>query len=791
MKLLKRAGIIAVAVMASMMMLLPSAEFAFAEPATGSQSGSSSSGSQQQSQGSSTSSGQSGMTGSSGQSQGSSSSSGSTGSGSSSGSSSGSYSSGTGNRSYTSGSGSSSGTSGSTGSSSVSGNSSAASSGSTGSASSSSSSSASSKSASSGSAKHQTDKANYSLKALSSYYYDSNHKAQKRHKDSIAISFTGGAADSISYMDRIGSVYASEQKAYPVSFLMDTGNASSEAPLSAIFGTEAPVYRIMGSAGYDAAGIGKGEFSFGTSGLTSALNTAVKSGDIVPYLSCSNVTVSGSLKKAYKNFGIEKYTVITRYGKKIAVFSVISKSAFDKSGITGVKYSDYVKTAESTVKTIEKKENPDLIVCLANTTDSGSLTESSKLKDISGLDLVLTGGGKGNVSESGSAEVVQSTGSSTLSTVIFKTSGKSYKYSKVVTTDLKKASKKASVTSQISKFNKLRDKEYFSKYGLPYSKVITDNTIDFGAASALLKSRTDLGFTNLITDSYIYAARKMAGIHQQSIVSILSPQTVSSVFAKGTLTSGDIYADLGKGSSAGTSGQSLTYFYLTGKELQNVAELTSSEYRRDSSKRLYFGGVTYTYNPHRFLSNKVYQFRLQSSDGKTSTVDSSKRYLVVADENAAAVIKTISRGHGQSLSVSMKDSKGHALSSARILKHGGSPIKVWGAAARYVKSMGSIPSKYSKSGVRMVYDGSILPSHLLKETNGVAGVMIAIAVVVVAVIILLIILLVHIFRGGKGGRGGFGGPRRRDRDIFGGGGRGRKTRYPKRRRKERSIFTNK
>jgi 2',3'-cyclic-nucleotide 2'-phosphodiesterase (5'-nucleotidase family) len=594
-------------------------------------------------------------------------------------------------------------------------------------------------------------------------------------------------------MDRIGTYYTNEQKAYPVSFLMDTGNASSEAPLSAVFSSQAPVYRIMGSAGYDAAGIGSGEFSFGASSLASALNTAVKSQDIVPYLSCSNVSVSGSLKKAYKNFGVENYTLITRYGKKIAVFSVISKSAFDKAGISGVKYSDYVKTAEQTVKKIQKKEDPDLIVCLANTTDSDSLSESSRLSSISGLDLVLTGGGKGKTqASSGKAAVVQSAAASSLNTVVFKTSGKSYKYSKVIKADLNKVSKKASVTSEIKKFNKLSDSAYFSKYGLPFSETLADNATDFGTVSALSQSKTDLGFTNLLTDSYIYAARHMAGVKQSNIISIMSPKTVSGVFSKGTLTSGDVYADLGSGSSNGTAGQGLKYFYLTGKELQNVAELTSSEYKSDASKRLYFGGVSYIYNPHRVLSNKVYQFRLVDQNGRKTKVDDNKRYLVVADENAAAVLKNISKGHGQSLSVSMKDSSGHALSTVPYLKNGKKTVKVWGAAARYVKSMGSVPAKYSKTGVRMVYDGSILPSHLLKETNGVAGILLAIAAIVIAVVILLIILLVHIFRGGRGGRGGgFGGRRRRDRDIFGGGGRGRRTRYPKRRRKERSIFTNK
>ncbi|MCH4007264.1 MAG: bifunctional metallophosphatase/5'-nucleotidase [Eubacterium sp.] len=784
MKFLKRAGIIAVAVMASMMMLLPSAEIAFAEPTAGSQSGSSSS-SSQQSQGTSTS-GQS-STGTSGQSQSETSGNSTSGGSSISGSGSRSYSSNTSGSSPTSGS-----TSGSSSSSSTTGNASVSGSTSTSGTTSSSASSTnkSSKDTSSGSAKHQASKANDSLDSLSSYYYDSNHKQQKRHKDEIAISFTGGASESVSNMDRIGTYYTDEQKAYPVSFLMDTGNASSEAPLSAIFSSQAPVYRIMGAAGYDAVGIGRGELSFGASSVASALNAAVKSQDIVPYLSCSNVSVSGSLKKAYKNFGVENYTLITRYGKKIAVFSVISKSAFDKAGITGVKYSDYVKTAEQTVRKIQKKVDPDLIICLANTTDSSSLTESSKLSSIPGLDLVLTGGGKGKTQESsGKAAVVQSAAASSLNTVVFKTSGKSYKYSKVITADLNKVSKKASVTSEIKKYNKLSDSAYFSKYGLPYRETLADNSIDFGSASALSQSRTDLGFTNLLTDSYIYAARHMAGVKQSDVVSIMSPKTVSSVFSKGTLTSGDIYADLGSGSSGGTSGSSLKYFYLTGKELQNVAELTSSEYKSDASKRLYFGGVSYIYNPHRVLSNKVYQFRLKDQNGNTKKVDSSKRYLVVADENAAAVLKTISKGHGQSLSVSPKASNGHALSNIPYLKSGSKPVKVWGAAARYVKSMGSIPSKYSKSGVRMVYDGSILPSHLLKETNGVAGIILAIAVIVIAVVILLIILLIHIFRGGRGG--GFGGRRRHDRDIFGGGGRGRRNRYPKRRKKERSIFTNK
>ncbi len=790
MKFIKRAGIAVIAGIVTMMMLLPSAEIAFAAPTSGSQSGSSSTSSSSQSKGTTTSgSSTSGST--SQKSGGSSSSSGTSGSSGSSSSSSGSGSTSGSTNTYSQGNSS---TSGST---STYGTNSSTTSGTTSTTTDSTSTTGTSTS-SSGSAKHQTNKASYSLDSLSDYYYDSNQKAQKRNKDAIAISFTGGDAASIAYMSRIATLYTNEQKAYPVSFLMDTGDASSAAPLSAIFSSQAPIWRIMGSAGYDAAGIGQGEFSFGASSLASALNSAVSSSEIVPYLSCSNVTVSGSLKKAYSNFGIEKYTVITRYGKKVAIFSVISKSAFEKAGIKGVKYSDYVQAAKDEVKTIQKKEKPDLIVCLANTTDRGSLTESSRLASVSGLDLVLTGGGKGNVSKGSSDEatVVQSTDASSLNTVVFKTSGSSYKYSKVVMSKLSKESATATVTSQVEKFEKLSDSAYFSKYGLSYAKTVTSNTIDFGSTSDLLSSRTDLGFTNLLTDAYLYAARNIAGVNRTNIVSIMSPAAVSSVFAKGTLTSGDVYADLGKGSSAGTSGQSLKYFFLTGKELQNVAELTSTEYKQDASKRLYFGGLTYIYNPHRVLSNKVYQFRLIDQNGKATKVDSSKKYLVVADEQAASVLKTIASGHGQSLSVTMKGHSGEALKEAPYLKHNGSVIKVWGAAARYLKSMGStIPSKYSKSGVRMVYDGSILPSHIFKETNGVAGVMIAIAVIIIAVVLLLIILIVHIFRGGRGGRGGFGGgggfggKRRHDKDIFGNGRR--RNRFPRRKKKERSIFTNK
>lgn len=646
---------------------------------------------------------------------------------------------------------------------------------------------------SSGSARHQTDRSHYSLNALSTNYLDADNKLQTRHKDVIAINFTGGLDEQVQNLDRIATFYEDEQKGYPVSYLMDTGNASAAAPYSAIFGSQAPLFRMMGAAGYDIAGIGSGELTFGVSEMVQALNRAVSSGDVVPYLANANVSVSGSLKSAYEKFGIEPYTVISKYGKKVAVFSVMSKEAFNQAGVSGLKYKDAAKTAKSLAAKIQKEEKPDLVVCLANTMSSKAASQAKAIADVDGVDLVLTGGGTGKepaVENGTNATIVQSSNADTIGTVEFKLDGNTYKYDKVRSSKLSSYEKKASVTSEIERFEKLSNEEYFSRFGLSYSKQIIENSINFGTMQELTEAREDLGLTNLLTDSYIYGVRSIAGIHQNVTVAVMSPKVVSEIPGKGTWTAADVYSALGGGSSDGTSGRGLTYFYLTGNELKNLAELTSSESRRDTSKRLFFGGLTYVYNPHRLLGNKVYHVRVKTADGESIKPVGSKRYLVVADSEAEKVIRKISNGRGQSLKVSMKDYRGKALQSPQKLKHSGSSVKVWGAAARYVNSLGSsIPQKYSKTGTRMVYDGSFLPSHLLKETNSVAGVIIAVVVIVIAVIILLIILLLHIFRGGRRG-GGFGGRRKHNDNIFG-GGRGRKTRYPKRRRKERSIFTKK
>ena len=625
---------------------------------------------------------------------------------------------------------------------------------------------------------HPVNMANYSLSALSPYYYV-NGKAKQKDKESLVLRITGGNAGSMDLVPSIAKYVGNAANQYPLSFTLDTGNSAMAAPYDSIFTSQAPALRILGQAGYDYAAIGATELSEGGKGLAGMLNTAAKSGDVVPYLTASNVNGGKSLKNALTAHGAgDGYVLLAKYGVKVAVFNLISPAAAGK--VEGISVSDPVNTAKRIVKKV-RKENGDaaLIVCVTDHGNSDSLDMEKQIASaVSGIDVIAAGGSVSSSApeKQGSTRIVQvSRDSGQIGTLTFgvkadgskwKTKYRSFRVNRISSG----SGKDAAAASKVSSFRSKAKQAFRSEYGFSYTDVLTTADKAPGTAKELGTSKTDTGLSDLITDSYLRFAAKH-GVRAD--VALLSSDAVKGDLPAGKIGMSEVSTMLsGEKSYDGVAGNPLVSFYVEGSSLKSLAELASSMAKAGDGQGLYFGGVSYTYNPHRLTGNRVYDMKLSDK----ADVKGSQRYLVVTDRDTLSAVQKLSEKSSSALSVVLRDRNGRRVDRVNNLRRSGTTLRAWAAVSSQLESYGSkgLPASYTKADGRVNYDNSILPSHLMKGANRMTGVILAVIVIAVCVLILLIILLVKIFGGGSG-RGG------------GRGRKGRKVRYPGR-TKEHNLF---
>jgi hypothetical protein len=82
--------------------------------------------------------------------------------------------------------------------------------------------------------------------------------------------------------------------------------------------------------------------------------------------------------------------------------------------------------------------------------------------------------------------------------------------------------------------------------------------------------------------------------------------TIRGTFLKGNITVADAFAvsSLGIGPDK-KAGYPLISVYLTGRELKTACEVDASVAPLMKPAQLYIAGMTYTFNPHRLMFNKV------------------------------------------------------------------------------------------------------------------------------------------------------------------------------------------
>ncbi len=575
-------------------------------------------------------------------------------------------------------------------------------------------------------------------------------------KNTVSINFTSDMEQDMELYGRASTYFKDESAHYPRSFMIDGGNYSAGTPYSSVFAQFYPGVAAMGKAGYDIAGIGSSEVSQGGRNLTGMLTNAAKSESTLPYITSANIAGTNELEDAFKKYGVNDYLDMNKYRTELAVFSIVGKEAFDAAAPDQLRYDDAVKTAKNIVKEIKDDEDADIIICICSnglgTDDDKKSLEKEIAKKVKGIDIIISIGSTTEfekpVQEGGTRIFSLDSEAGKLGRIEYVIEDNSYKYSGFKTVDLEKYKVDKEVKKVLAKAAKAADKNYYAANGFSSGQTLCDSFFPIAPLEDNSEKKGDAPLGELIADAYRYAAIEDARIPKGNLIGISSDMSAETGIEEGKVLINNVYEMMCTGeSNDGTKGQSLVSFYLLGEDLRKLAESAAVSYK-GNSPRIYFSGLSYKYNPHRFKESRVYDITtLEDATGSQIDLKDDTIYRIVTDSDTAAVIPDIGLEEDMDLVVMPKDESGEETFEFTELNRSSDkdkPLKTWIAAAEYLMTFteAGIPATYKEPDGRMIYDDSKEFSHVYKgegNTLIMLGVVTLIGLISLVVLILLVL----------------------------------------------------
>ena len=611
-----------------------------------------------------------------------------------------------------------------------------------------------------GTTKHKTSLRNADIGRVGNTYTDLNGDTQDTDKNTVSISFTSDMEQDMELYARAAAYFDEESKHYPRSFVIDGGNYSDGTPYNSVFAQYYPGVRIMGAAKYDIAGIGSSELKQGGVKLVQMLTKAAKSDATLPYLTSANIAGTNELENAFKAYGVNDYLDMNKYRTEIGVFSIVGEDAFNAAAPDKLRYEDAVDTAKKIVKEIKDDEDTDMIICLCasgiGTKDSDKKLERKIAGAVDGIDVIISVGSKTEfdkpIEVNGTKIVSLAGGSGKVGRIEYTIEDNQYKYSNYETIELTdKYKKNGEVVNKLEEISKTANKNYFAANGYASGQVLCQNYFDIAPLSGNAGKRGDSPLGELIADAYRFGATEDAKIPKGNLIAISSNRSAKAGIKEGKVTVNNIYDMMKIGKSAdGTKGQALTTFYLTGADVRVLAEIAATAGDDPEAVRLYFSGLNYKYNPHRFKDSRIYDLTvLDDATGSQIELSDDTVCRIVADYETAGIISTLSLGDKVKVNVVPKDENGQETNDFSELNRSmykDKPLKSWIAMSEYLTTFqeAGIPATYKKADGRMVYDASREFSHVYKGQFFVLVQLIIVALIGVAALIVLILLVLNL-----------------------------------------------
>ena len=558
---------------------------------------------------------------------------------------------------------------------------------------------------------------------------------------------------------RLATLLKQEREAHPDALTLDAGDFSMGSLFQTIYATHAPELQALGAMGYDVTTLGNHEFDYRAQGLADMLNAAVDSGSPLPAIVQANYkppeSDTASLE-AWERYGIQDYVILERGGISYGIFGLMGEEADSNAPMSGMEFEPTVEAAQRTVAAIqaelEQRSTPSLIICLSHSgTDGKGKGEDYELaKAVDGIDLIISGHTHtvleepiqvGNTLIVSAGEYTSYLGSLTLS---WSEDGqKTIQDYRLIPVDETVAADPG-MEQLTNRFQPLVESEYLAQYGLKFGQVLATTQFAFTPISQFATEQREDTLGNLIADSYIYAVQQAEGDDYVPVdFAVVASGVIRGSFAAGEITTSDAFnvSSLGSGAD-GTPGYPLISVWITGKELKDAFEVDASVTPIMSAAQLYGSGMTWTWNPHRIIFNKVNSCAQVLPDGTTVPLENDRLYRVVTGLYSGQMLGTVNSQSFGILTITPKDANGNVITNFEdhiIYNPDGSEVKEWYALASYLQSMGTVDARYSAPEGRKVEERSWNPISLLKGLNLIGG----IAQAVLLVVILLVGLLIY------------------------------------------------
>lgn len=598
------------------------------------------------------------------------------------------------------------------------------------------------------------------------------------------VTLQDGQSAAVGGFPRIKTLINEAKADNPDALVVDAGDFSMGTLVQTIFASESAELRMLGELGCEVATLGNHEFDYRSQGLAASLLAAAESGDPVPALVLCNIDWTAMeaegltdeqqlLRDTFDSYGMTDYTVITKGDVKIAVFGIFGEDSLACAPTCVLKFRDASEAAAETVADIKANEDVDMILCVshAGTNPDQQKSEDEILaKKVPEIDLIISGHTHTTLEEPirhGDTYIV-SCGEygKNLGTLSMRqqsdgrwemTSYALLPITPAIDADLP-------TQERIDDFMKSVDSGYLSRFGYTQDQVLAQNDIAFATSEDLYNIHTDHNLGNLLSDAFLYAVSKEdTGDSHPVDVTIVPSGCVRDTFPKGDITVADVFNaySLGIGPD-GIPGYPLISIYLTGAELKTGVEIDASLTDIMPSARMYMTGVSFSFNPHRLILNRVTNLYLTDEAGSRIEIEDDKLYRVVCDLYSGQMLGAVNNVSFGILTVQPKFADGTPIENiedAVITTSRGTEIKAWAAIADYINSfedtdgdgISDVPAYYHELHGRKIVEDSLNIIDLIKNPNKYAVIIVLAVILVLTVLILILVWIIKKIRKTRNG----------------------------------------
>lgn len=594
---------------------------------------------------------------------------------------------------------------------------------------------------------------------LDGYYEKSDDKTQE----------VGGVA-------RIKTILDGLRAEDPDIFTFDGGDFSMGTLYQTIYTTQASELRTLGYLGVDATTVGNHEFDCGAQGFYDMFEAALASGDPLPEFVISNIdwdkmeaeglTDDQQLyKDCFEDYGVSDYTIVERGGKRVAVIGIFGKDAITTAPTCVLSFEDQVEAAKKTCKYIKENEDVDMIVALSHSGlgSAGSTNQSEDealAKEVQDLDLIISAHSHtilfepivvGNVTIVAAGCYGRYVGH-----VVMERDGDNWVYQSYELISIDDGvAKNAEAEEYVAAFRPYVDTEYLQLFGYSWDQILAYNPYEFESVDDCYINHTEQRLGDILSDSFVYAANLSDTAAEEGAfdIAVAPSGCIRGSFAPGYVTAADAFNSYSLGfGEDGLSGYPLVSVYLTGEELITACEIDASISDFMTSARLYFSGLSFTYNPNRRILNKVTEVLIVKPDGTTEPIDPDKMYHIAVDLYSMQMLGAVTDMSKGLLKVVPKDKDGNPITDpyAAAIYIGGKELKAWDAVAKYISSfevnedgVPEFPEYYSQLHDRKVVNDAKDIKSIMSNPNkfSIAFSIVKNLIVVVPVMIVTLVVM--------------------------------------------------